>query len=285
MARLEEKARKEALAKSAASSGRSTPMVPESVGSDIASPALLTPSASHEDHPRRVLSSADGVERYPSAVIDEDVQMKDDSLTDALNHQSGDRGNVQHDEINRLTVVIEANQGPESESGEKGVMEFLDTSTVDQTTEHGEQQKPEHTYRFFKPFVSIFDEYPLLRSHDPPALPPTDIQANHDISSSRVMQFGLLKKEAISKASNLNPSARLCQFETNGGRCRDDACPDVHAKDWRVSESALAGHLASLYPSVPLHRFEQTVGKLRLDDPFAPISTVAKLTLTAHHLT
>ena len=91
-------------------------------------------------------------------------------------------------------------------------------------------------------YVSPFDHYPLLRSHSSPyftshSFPtssitsdfrsfPTPIASLTPIGPSFVPDLKPLRLAVLSK--RLDPSQRLCHFESGGGTCRDDKCEDLH---------------------------------------------------------
>lgn len=91
-------------------------------------------------------------------------------------------------------------------------------------------------------YISPFDHYPLLRSHSSPYFPshslpissitsdfhsfPTPIASSTPIGLSFVPDLKPLRLAVLGK--RLDPSQRLCHFESGGGTCRDDHCEDLH---------------------------------------------------------
>jgi hypothetical protein len=93
-------------------------------------------------------------------------------------------------------------------------------------------------------YFSPFDLYPLLRSHSisdfSPSLfiHPSHVTDNSHSSTTRLASSGPsigpsldpdlkpLRLAVLSK--RLDPSKRLCQYESGGGTCRDDKCEDLH---------------------------------------------------------
>jgi hypothetical protein len=93
-------------------------------------------------------------------------------------------------------------------------------------------------------YFSPFDLYPLLRSHpisdfsSSLFIHPSHVTYNSHSSTARLASSGPsigpsldpdlkpLRLAVLSK--RLDPSKRLCQYESGGGTCRDDKCEDLH---------------------------------------------------------
>jgi hypothetical protein len=101
-------------------------------------------------------------------------------------------------------------------------------------------------------YDSLFERYPLLRSHSRPVF--SGMAATiESVSGELLPSLKALKLATI--AHRLDPSKRICQYEVpGGGVCRAMDCEDAHI-DWGVIEPGGASHsldgIAPLSMSLP----------------------------------
>ena len=98
-------------------------------------------------------------------------------------------------------------------------------------------------------YDSLFERYPLLRSHSRPVF--SGVAAtNETVSGGLLPSLKALKLATI--AHRLDPSKRICQYEVpGGGVCRATDCDDAHI-DWEVIEPGGASHSLDGIPALSI---------------------------------